>query len=296
MSKIQVNGINMHYWQVGSGPDLVMLHGLGGNMAVWHLKLLPLLRRYFRITTYDLRGHGRTDVTPTGYSTGALARDLHGLLDALGIERANLVGHSLGADVVLHFGLLFPRRVAKMVVIEAGLPVLIKMYREDDWNGWSYWAELLERFTGVVVPPERRTDVDYLLDLSLNVPIQFGPAKGQPRKRDALMNLLKSTTAVQDYSVIGEMTVENLPLITPETLLIYEAQSPYMRSYAVLCEALPNCSSVLLPDSNFKHFSPLEHGELIATHLKSFLQPGVARSELFAAQHVGAMPMVALEE
>jgi pimeloyl-ACP methyl ester carboxylesterase len=280
MSKIHVNGINMHYWQVGQGDNVIMLHGLGGNMAVWHLKLLPLLRRDFCVTTYDLRGHGRTDVSPSGYTTGDLARDLRGLMDALGIERASLVGHSLGADIALHFGLLFPERTSKIVVIEAGLPVLIKMYREGDWSGWSYWAEVLERFTGVKVPPERRTDVDYLLDLSLNVPIQFGPAKGQPRKRDALMRLLRTTTAVQDYADVGEMTVENLSAITPKTLLMYEAESPYLRSYDVLRNALPNCSSALLPESNFKHFSPLEQADLIAAHVKSFLQTSPTRVAL----------------
>ena len=101
MPKRSVNGINLHYWQVGEGPDLVMIHGLNGNLAVWHLELMPKLRHEYRITTYDLRGHGRSDMPPTGYSTEDMAKDLLGLLDALGIERAHLMGHSLGADISL---------------------------------------------------------------------------------------------------------------------------------------------------------------------------------------------------
>src|SRR5262245_11338238 len=129
MPKISANGINVHYWQVGDGPDVVMLHGLGGNLAVWHIKLLPYLRSGYRITTYDLRGHGRSDMTPAGYTTRDLAEDLRALMDGLGIEHAHLAGHSLGGDIVLHFGLLYPERVGKMAVIEAGLPALIQNYK-----------------------------------------------------------------------------------------------------------------------------------------------------------------------
>ncbi|MGH6692427.1 MAG: alpha/beta fold hydrolase, partial [Gammaproteobacteria bacterium] len=69
MAHLQARGINLHYLQVGSGPHMVMLHGLTGNQAVWHLKMTPLLRHAFRITTFDLRGHGRSDITPAGYTT-----------------------------------------------------------------------------------------------------------------------------------------------------------------------------------------------------------------------------------
>jgi len=76
MPKIKANGINLHYITVGAGPDVVMLHGFLGNLAVWHLYMVPLLRREFRVTTYDLRGHGYSEVTPSGYSAGDMAEDL----------------------------------------------------------------------------------------------------------------------------------------------------------------------------------------------------------------------------
>ena len=69
MPMIEANGVNFHYLQAGSGPPLVMLHGLSGNLAVWHLGMVPLLQDSFRITTYDLRGHGKSSVPPSGYST-----------------------------------------------------------------------------------------------------------------------------------------------------------------------------------------------------------------------------------
>jgi 2-hydroxy-6-oxonona-2,4-dienedioate hydrolase len=102
-----------------------MLHGFLGNLAVWHLYMTPVLRREgFRITTYDLRGHGYSDVTANGYTAAEMAEDLRGLLDELGIKRAILVGHSFGADIAMYFTLLYPDRVVKLVALEPGLAAL----------------------------------------------------------------------------------------------------------------------------------------------------------------------------
>src|SRR5438309_10541706 len=98
MPKVLIeSGLTIHYQQVGQGPNLVMIHGLSGNLAVWHLKMVPLLRDHFRVLTYDMRGHGYSDIPPTGYSTSDMAEDLELLLDELGIESCYLVGHSYGA-------------------------------------------------------------------------------------------------------------------------------------------------------------------------------------------------------
>ena len=73
MPKVPIDGVNLHYWQVGKGSDLVLLHGLTGNLAVWHFTLVPKLRNRYRMVTYDLRGHGRSDMPPTGYTTRHMA-------------------------------------------------------------------------------------------------------------------------------------------------------------------------------------------------------------------------------
>jgi pimeloyl-ACP methyl ester carboxylesterase len=272
MPKVLVNGINIHYWRVGEGPDVVMLHGLTGNLAVWHLKTVPILRRSYRVTTYDLRGHGRSDLTPTGYTTEDMAGDLAGLLDALEIEQAHLVGHSYGADIALHCALLHPDRVGKMVLIEASIPALVNLRKNEDWEGWRYWAEALEEFAGIKAPREKWTDVDYMLRQSIKVPIIFGPAKGLPRKGDKLLRLLDDTTLVKDYEVVGELSLENLPKIPHPKLLIYDSGSPYLGVYRELRDLLTNCTPVLLPPSDHRHFSPLEEPERIVEYVEAFLQ------------------------
>src|SRR3954454_12584591 len=158
------SGIRIHYQRVGQGRDLVMIHGLTGNLAVWHLKIIPLLFDQFRILTYDLRGHGYSDMPPTGYSATDMAADLEELLDVLDIEQVCLVGHSYGADIALYFALRCPGRVRHVVAIEAALPALNQQRAREDWQGWDYWIDVLER-SGQSVPPERRHDADYMLRL-----------------------------------------------------------------------------------------------------------------------------------
>jgi pimeloyl-ACP methyl ester carboxylesterase len=137
MPKKSANGVNLHYITVGMGPDVVMLHGFLGNLAVWHLYMTPILRREHRVTTYDLRGHGYSDVPPTGYTAADMAEDLRGFLDAMGIQRPILVGHSFGADIAMYFSLLYPERVAKLVALEPGLAALVHLRNDKDWIGWA---------------------------------------------------------------------------------------------------------------------------------------------------------------
>ncbi len=257
MPIIKVNGVALHYLQSGSGPDLVMLHGLGGNLAVWHLRMVSLLQEHFRVTTYDLRGHGRSSMPPSGYTTRDMADDLCALMDGLGIVDADFVGHSFGSDVVLHFALLYPDRARKLMLIEPGIPALLSDRKNPDWDGWTYWAELIERLTGEPVPVERRTDVPYMLRRSIEAPIVYGPLKGL-RRRDHILKLMETTTMSRDYEVIGELTLENLTTIPHPKLLLYDGRSAWLSTYEVLRRSLPNTTPVLLPGSELRHFAPLE--------------------------------------
>src|SRR5262249_43750182 len=137
MGKARANGIELHYQQNGDGPNVVMIHGITGNLAIWHLEIVPALMSEYRLTTYDLRGHGYSDVPPTGYTTADHATDLRHLLDTLGIGRPHLIGHSFGADIALHFTVLFPERVDRLLLIEPGLAALTPLREREDWIGWK---------------------------------------------------------------------------------------------------------------------------------------------------------------
>ena len=196
------DGLRVHYQQIGEGPDLVMVHGLTGNLAVWHLQIVPELCERFRVLTYDLRGHGHSDTPRTGYSLDAMAEDLLGLLDALEIERPLIAGHSYGADIALYHALRHPDRVHEVIAIEAALPALEESRRDDGWVGWSYWANALEQ-AGHPVPPEKRSDMRYMIRATIDLPKQWGPLKGLPRNPKPLLRLIDETTLPEDYRRVG---------------------------------------------------------------------------------------------
>ncbi|MFL5542204.1 MAG: alpha/beta fold hydrolase, partial [Longimicrobiaceae bacterium] len=122
MPRALVGGVHLHYAQTGRGPDLVMVHGLGANLAFWGLRIAPLLAREFRVTSYDLRGHGRSAAPPAGYTCADMAGDLLGLMEHLELAPAHLVGHSFGGGVALLAAALRPERVRTLVLADAIVP------------------------------------------------------------------------------------------------------------------------------------------------------------------------------
>ena len=80
MADFQHDGVTLAYQQMGEGPDLVFVHGLAASRAFWFLHYAVPLSRYFRVTLFDLRGHGYSSMPPDGYDPRTMAGDLLGLL------------------------------------------------------------------------------------------------------------------------------------------------------------------------------------------------------------------------
>lgn len=264
------NGIRIHYLQVGDGPDVVMVHGITGNLAVWHLQIVSALSDGFRILTYDLRGHGYSDTPPSGYSPDAMAEDLLELIDALGIDRPVVIGHSYGADIALYFAARHPDRVREVIAIESALPALEESRRNDDWVGWSYWASALEQ-AGHRVPPERRSDLRYMIRATIDLPKQWGPLKGLPRDPKPLLKLLEETTLPEDYRKIGTLTLDRIAALQTPVVLMYAEQSAFLGTFEYLNAYLPDAHPVLLPRTEWGHFGPLEQPEVVAHHIATRL-------------------------
>jgi pimeloyl-ACP methyl ester carboxylesterase len=264
------NGVRIHYQQVGEGPDLVMVHGLTGNLAVWHLRIVPELSGHFRILTYDLRGHGYSDTPRSGYSADAMADDLIQLLDCLEIERPVIAGHSYGADIALYHALRHPDRVREVIAIEAALPALEESRRHDGWIGWSYWARALEE-AGHPVPPQKRADMRYMIRATIDLPKQWGPLKGLPRNPKPLLRLVDETTLPQDYRHVGTLTLDRVASIHTPVVLMYTERSAFIDTFEFLREHLPNAHAVLMPSTEWGHFGPMEQPELVAREIAARL-------------------------
>jgi pimeloyl-ACP methyl ester carboxylesterase len=268
MPKALVNGIQLHYQQIGQGPDVVMVHGITGNQAIWHLEIIPALMQEFRLTAYDLRGHGYSDMPSTGYTTADHALDLDHLLDCLGLERTHLVGHSFGADIALHYAILYPERVDGLVLIEPAIAALQFLRERQDWVGWRYWREKLS-MGGVLVPAEKWYDCEYLVRASVKVPKLWGFRKGQPRRSAPLVRLMETTTVARDYTDLAGMTLDKIADVHRPTLLVYGTDSVFLGTFEFLKDQLSNCTPLLVPES--EHFGPLEQPEILITALREFL-------------------------
>lgn len=116
---VDVAGVRTRVLRAGSGPDLVLLHGTGGHLEAYARDVGPLARR-FRVTAYDMVGHGWSDLPDTPYTTDVLSDHLLGLMDTLGIDRAHLSGESLGGWVAAWTAAHHPGRVDRLVLNTPG--------------------------------------------------------------------------------------------------------------------------------------------------------------------------------
>jgi len=117
--QIELHGHRVIYRIAGSGPPVVLIHGMVNSSRHWEQVALRLADRY-TVVAPDLIGHGDS-ATPRGdYSLGAHAASIRDLLTAIGIERASVVGHSLGGGVAMQFFYQFPQRVERLVLVSSG--------------------------------------------------------------------------------------------------------------------------------------------------------------------------------
>jgi pimeloyl-ACP methyl ester carboxylesterase len=106
------------YTVAGSGEPVVLIHGVGMARAIWAPQVQALARE-FRVISYDMLGHGDSDVPPEGVTLAQYAEQLAGLLDHLALSAANVVGHSMGALVALEFALAYPQRTLRVAALNA---------------------------------------------------------------------------------------------------------------------------------------------------------------------------------
>ena len=128
MPKLTVDGVAIHYETHGSGFPLILAWGVGGSTFLWRPQIAAFSEKY-RLILWDPRGHGQSDSPPEPekYSIPISAGDLLALMDHLGIEKAHIGGHSLGAGVSTVFALAHPERLESLLLINSatcsGLPV-----------------------------------------------------------------------------------------------------------------------------------------------------------------------------
>src|SRR5262245_59379568 len=114
-----VNGIQLYYESHGAGQPVVLVHGLGLSSDMWHYQVPALAERY-RVITIDTRGFGQTSKPRAPYEMGMYVEDLLQLLNFLGVERARVIGLSMGGGIVQSFALAHLDRVLALGLISTG--------------------------------------------------------------------------------------------------------------------------------------------------------------------------------
>lgn len=271
MPMLQARGLRFHVQQSGAGPDVVLIHGVTGDLSIWFLcKAMAILAETHRVTCFDLRGHGYSDAPDSGYTSGDHAHDLIALMDNLGIERAALVGHSFGAVIALHAAVLVPDRVRALVLSDPYFPALRHLEDLSRWGHWQNFRKEAEE-AGVHLSVEHWYDLgrffDQVMHLDGDQLLRFRQAVGLPGLNRLLR--LGKTTCGDDSKAVAGLTTDLIQSVRQPTLALYGEHSPFLTTAEHLVEHLDDCRGAIVAGA--QHRAPEENPEEFIRLVKGFL-------------------------
>lgn len=279
MPLLQANGVKLNYICTGTGTDVVLAHGLASSLAFWYSGTVLPLRSFYRVTAYDLRGHGYSSMPPTGYTHMVMADDLARLVDSLGLKKFHLVGHSFGGLVSISYARRFPHRLKSLVLADVPLN---EINSGPEWPLW--WPDLMKfQNLGLTIPwnepypeltvleemarPQVRQRVGQLLPESARLP--YGRGRGTERTAKRWLTLLNNTTAREDIR-LRQISAADLGQIDVRTLAIYGRESKWRSSAEILGDCLPKVEVAYIEQAGHAH--PWERPQDFFRHLYRFLQ------------------------
>jgi pimeloyl-ACP methyl ester carboxylesterase len=266
MDRIQVGDLAVAVSDTGDGPPVVLLHGLGCGQRMWFHQILALKNR-FRVIAYDQRGHGLTDApaVATDYSAALLARDLVGVLDALKIEQAAIVGFSLGGGPALALAAARPERVSRLVLADVGAgaddPVKIEAMARR-------WVALITQGA-----------VDELVCDMLRSELFKVYARRNARRREHMAALICGTPIDGLRFTLSEVLARRKSLFrlsgvlksvrVPTLVLVGQQDYVCSKAARLLAQTIPDAALKIIADSG--HMSPLEQPAAFTAALLEFL-------------------------
>jgi 3-oxoadipate enol-lactonase len=265
MPKTTSNGIELYYEIHGEGQPLILISGLGYSLWQWH-KMVPFLAEHFKVITFDNRGVGLSDKPSGPYTAQMLAADTAGLLDALGIERAVVAGHSMGGFVAQAMALEFSQKVEKLVLCSTnfGGPHHVPVTAEALKVLMDVSSDPLTRFrNGLAVStapgwPEKNPEmVQQWIEWRASNPIEAAPYQAQLAIG---LSLLPETAAFE--SQLARIDVPTLILSGEHDKVVPPANA------ALLAERIAGSKVVLFPDAG--HFFPIEIPEAASRAIIEF--------------------------
>lgn len=258
MPTIRANNVETRYALEGSGPPLVLIHGVGSQLGAWD-GVVARLHHRFRLLRYDLRGHGGSEKVPGPYRIEDFANDLRSLLDALGLARVHLAGFSLGGLVAQAFALSYPQRLDRLALIST---VAGRTPEEQ--------ARVRERL-GIVAAGVPGDHFQKSLERWFTDDFQ--------RANPLLIEALAASNRANDpgcyaasYRVLALTDLaERLPEITAATLVMTgeNDKGSNTRMARLMVDRIPHARLRILP--GLRHSILIEAPETVAQHLTEFL-------------------------
>lgn len=261
------DGVKLFYEEAGAGKPVVFVHEFAGDHRSWEPQLRYFSRRY-RCIAYNARGYPPSDVPEDWerYSQARARDDIRAVLDALGIERAHIVGLSMGAFATLHFGLSYSNRAISLVVAGGGTgahPAQYRAFQEDSRKNADFMRrEGMERFAATY---------------------GLGPTRVQLRNKDprgfaeflrhlAEHSALGSANTMQGYQgrrpSLYDLTGDMARLDMPTLILTGDEDEPCLEACLLMKRTIPAAGLAMLPRSG--HAINLEEPALFNQLLESF--------------------------
>jgi pimeloyl-ACP methyl ester carboxylesterase len=267
MPTLQANNITLAYEQQGSGPHLVLITGLGYGGWFWH-KVVPGLARHFTVTTFDNRGSGGSDKPAGPYTVEMMAADTAGLLDALNITNATILGHSLGGYLAQQLIYTRPDLVGRLILASTNsgglkvIPITAEAL-EVMTNRQGDPIELIRRGIRVATAPgflEAQPDVvQELINYRLGGPVP-------PAAYTAQVMAGAGTAAWSDSLVDAHLAAIRVP-----TLILFGEHDRVVPpgNAGLLAAKIPQAQVKILPNTG--HLFPIEDPPATVAAITEFL-------------------------
>ena len=277
MPEVEVNSTRLYYQQAGDGPDVVLVHAVTSNQAVWVFSgLVDALAAEFRVTSYDLRGHGFSARPPSGYTSAAMAEDFRQLHTALDLKPAFLVGHSFGGVVSLHAAAIAPECVAGVLLSDSFFPGL--RHIEPNFGKMSIWTDLRDTFGKVGV--ELGDTVDFARLFRATAAMNAEQMKALEDIYGAFgrgwlrqLPKLAETTCGDEVLAEAGLNEKVIASAAQPVVALYDEFSPFLATCRWLEQNLARCTAEIIPAA--KHLAMLDNTagftEAVRKHLRRLI-------------------------
>ncbi len=259
MPVANVNGININYTIAGHGKPLVMITGLGIDQSTWKPQV-SAFKEHYQVITFDNRGVGKSDKPEGPYSPRMMAEDTVQLMDFLKIEKANILGYSMGGLIAQEIAINYPERITKLVLGSTWC------CQDDGANGVT--PNLLE---AAKLPP--RQGFNRLIDSCFNrlfyrfIIVPFIKFQARRMKEAEIKGLERQVECIKGYD-----SLDRLPLIKAPTLIVTGTKDRVIKheSSDTISQKIPDARLVKI--KNGSHVVCMEKSKVFNKEVLEFLQ------------------------